>query len=166
MDVPPHSLVNLTPAYLAQIELPHFEQYSIVPTELQYTSQYTPNGFDETPAFTWQAQAIGGPVVATQHHAVQLSNLTTLHSGHTQSDAGLSGSSQSAPSAMRTSHALPTDPLCRPRKRKAATLRADDWEPYKDRILELHIEQKRPLPEVRQTLEKEYGFEAEYVASV
>jgi hypothetical protein len=57
-------------------------------------------------------------------------------------------------------------PPDRPRKRKAATLRADDWEPYKKRILDLHIEQKRPLPEVRQTIKKEYGFEAEYVASL
>jgi hypothetical protein len=57
-------------------------------------------------------------------------------------------------------------PPDRPRKRKAATLRADDWEPYKKRILDLHIEQKRPLPEVRQTIKKEYGFEAGYVASL
>jgi hypothetical protein len=57
-------------------------------------------------------------------------------------------------------------PPDRPRKRKAATLRADDWEPHKKRILDLHIEQKRPLPEVRQTIEKEYGFKAEYVAAV
>jgi hypothetical protein len=57
-------------------------------------------------------------------------------------------------------------PPDRPRKRKAATLRADDWEPYKKRILDLHIERKKPLPEVRQTIEKEYGFKAEYVASL
>jgi hypothetical protein len=55
-------------------------------------------------------------------------------------------------------------PPARPRKRKAPTLRADDWEPYKKRILDLHIVQKLSLPKVRQMVEVEYGFKAEYVA--
>ena len=52
------------------------------------------------------------------------------------------------------------------RKRKAPTLRAVDWEPYKARIIELHITQKPPLSlkEVKDTLEREFGFVAEYVA--
>ncbi|KAL1613665.1 hypothetical protein SLS56_012249 [Neofusicoccum ribis] len=52
-------------------------------------------------------------------------------------------------------------PPDRPRKRKAPTLRADDWEPYKKRILDLHITQNLPLPKVRQIIEEEYGFKAE-----
>jgi hypothetical protein len=50
------------------------------------------------------------------------------------------------------------------RKRKAPTLHADAWEPYKRRILELHITQGLPLLEVRQKMEDEYGFKAKYVA--
>ena len=49
------------------------------------------------------------------------------------------------------------------RKRKALTLRADIWSPYKDRIIELHIQQNLPLPEVRDIMENEFGFTAEYV---
>jgi hypothetical protein len=49
------------------------------------------------------------------------------------------------------------------RKRKAPTLRADDWEPYKDRIIELHHEGGLPLREVKDTIEREFGFIAEYV---
>lgn len=47
-----------------------------------------------------------------------------------------------------------------PRKRKAATLRAKDWEPYKARIVELHISEDRPLEEVMQLMELEFGFSA------
>ena len=50
------------------------------------------------------------------------------------------------------------------RKRKAPTLRVDAWEPYKARIIELHIEQGLPLGKVKDTIEKEFGFTAEYVS--
>jgi hypothetical protein len=49
------------------------------------------------------------------------------------------------------------------RKPKAPTLRAQDWEPYKARIVELHIDQKLPLREVKDKIEQEFGFKAEYV---
>ncbi|KAF2811289.1 TPR-like protein [Mytilinidion resinicola] len=52
-------------------------------------------------------------------------------------------------------------PPAKPRKRKAPTLRADDWEPYEDRILELHITQNLPLPKVMKIIEDETGFTAE-----
>jgi hypothetical protein len=58
-----------------------------------------------------------------------------------------------------TSKALPT----KKRKRKAPTLRTDDFEPYKARIIELHIDQNIPLPKVKDVIESEYGFRAEYV---
>jgi len=51
----------------------------------------------------------------------------------------------------------------RPRKKKAPTLRESDWGPYKDRIIQLHHVEKRPLPEVRILIEQEFGFSAEYV---
>jgi hypothetical protein len=62
---------------------------------------------------------------------------------------------------------LPTNSMGPPtqlRKRKAPTLRAADWEPYKARIIELHITQRLPLKEVRQRIQEESGFTAEYVS--
>jgi hypothetical protein len=52
-------------------------------------------------------------------------------------------------------------PPSRPRKKKAPTLNANAWEPYKARIIELHVEQGRPLKEVKETIEHEFGFKAE-----
>lgn len=57
----------------------------------------------------------------------------------------------------------PMGPPPKRRKKKAPTLRAKDWEPYKARILELHGEQKLPLPKVKTVIEQEFGFTAEYV---
>jgi len=57
----------------------------------------------------------------------------------------------------------PIAPQPNPRKRKAPTLRNDDWEPVKTRVIELHIAKKLPLPEVKETVEREYkaiGFTA------
>lgn len=51
-------------------------------------------------------------------------------------------------------------PPSRPRKRKAATIRADAWEPYKARILELHVEQDIPLKKVIEVIKDEFGFTA------
>ena len=51
------------------------------------------------------------------------------------------------------------------RKKKAPTLRDKDWEPYKDRILELRDTQELSLQEIKETIEKEYGFTAEYGSS-
>jgi hypothetical protein len=54
-------------------------------------------------------------------------------------------------------------PPTRTRKRKAPTLHADDWEPYKARIIELHIERDPPFPlrKVKDIIETEFGFAAE-----
>lgn len=49
------------------------------------------------------------------------------------------------------------------RKRKAPTLRADDWEPYKSRIVQLHITQGLSLNKVKGMITEEFGFAAEYV---
>ena len=59
----------------------------------------------------------------------------------------------------------PATPMGPPksRKRKAPTLHADAWEPYKARIVELHITQGLPLREVKKTIERDFGFTAEYV---
>ena len=54
-------------------------------------------------------------------------------------------------------------PPPRRRKRKAPTLRSGDWEPVKSRIIELHITQNLPLPDVKNIIETEFetsGFSA------
>lgn len=65
----------------------------------------------------------------------------------------------------RDTTATSMGPPTRTRKRKAQTLRAEDWEPYKSRVIELHIERNLPLPEVKDIMEKEFGLIAEYVSS-
>ena len=62
-----------------------------------------------------------------------------------------------------SSHSASMNPPSRPRKRKAPTLRAEDWEPYKARIMELH---NLPLTEIKDKIEQEYGFKAECVLSL
>ncbi|KAF5571876.1 kinesin light chain 2 [Fusarium pseudoanthophilum] len=47
------------------------------------------------------------------------------------------------------------------RKRKAPTLRDEDWEPFRDRILELYETQKLPLEKVKSMMEEEFGFTAQ-----
>lgn len=66
---------------------------------------------------------------------------------------------QQAPGKIATTSMCPPS---KPRKPKAPTLRTHDWEPYKARILELHIDQKLPLRQVKQTIEREFEFTAEY----
>ncbi|KAF5669520.1 TPR-like protein [Fusarium heterosporum] len=58
----------------------------------------------------------------------------------------------------------PMGPPPKTRKPKAPTRRAKDWEPYKARILELHITQKLPLKQVKELIEDEFGFIAGPVA--
>jgi hypothetical protein len=53
--------------------------------------------------------------------------------------------------------------LPKPRKKKAPTRRAKDWEPYKARILDLHDTQNLSLKTVKNMIENEFGFTAEYV---
>jgi hypothetical protein len=57
----------------------------------------------------------------------------------------------------------PMAPPPNPRKRKAPTLREEDWDPVKARIIELHITQNVPLAEVKRIVEQEFkliGFTA------
>lgn len=59
--------------------------------------------------------------------------------------------------------AMSMAPPRRPRRKKAPTLRNTDWEPYKDRILDLHATLGLPLGEVKRKIEDEFGFIATYV---
>ncbi|KIN05215.1 hypothetical protein OIDMADRAFT_66026, partial [Oidiodendron maius Zn] len=52
-------------------------------------------------------------------------------------------------------------PPIKSRKRKAPTLKADAWEPYKARVIELHINQGMPLQKVKEIIENEFNFTAE-----
>jgi hypothetical protein len=163
MAFPPRSLPALAPAYPARLDLPRTEHYNALPTQRLYGLF----GVDQTSAFAVQAQRSGEPVATTPNHNLDPSTLPAWQPGLAHFGAVLAGTSlPSSVSAAPTESASPIGPPDRPRKRKAVTLRADDWEPYKKRILDLHIEQNRPLPEVRQTIEEEYGFKAGYVASV
>jgi hypothetical protein len=58
-----------------------------------------------------------------------------------------------------------TDAAPKPRKKKAPTLRAHDWEPHRPRFEELYVQQKLPLPEVKRIMEEENRIFAEYVSS-
>jgi hypothetical protein len=65
------------------------------------------------------------------------------------------------PSGVEVAPTVAMRPPAKPRKPKAPTLSAAAWAPHKDRILELHITKAKPLAEVRQIMEIEYGFKAE-----
>jgi hypothetical protein len=63
-------------------------------------------------------------------------------------------------------HVQPMAPPATSRKRKAPTLRDEDWEPVRARVIELHITQNLPLPEVKMVVEEEFksfGFTATLV---
>jgi len=64
-------------------------------------------------------------------------------------------------SETQVTPAIPMGPP-KSRKRKAPTLHTDAWEPYKARIVELHITQGLPLREVKKTIKSDFGFTAEY----
>jgi hypothetical protein len=53
-------------------------------------------------------------------------------------------------------------PPARPRKKKAPTLRESDWVPHQTRITELYSS-GMPLKKVKDVIEVETGFSAEYV---
>ena len=80
--------------------------------------------------------------------------MASVHNHHPQ---------QSLPAhdATQPTATVSMGPPTKPRKKKAPTLRAEHWEPYKDRIRELLIEQDIPLPKVKKEIEKQYGFVAE-----
>jgi len=63
-------------------------------------------------------------------------------------------------------NSVPVQPMAPPpgpRKQKAPTLRRDDWEPVKARVIDLHVSQNLPLPKVKEIVEEEFkssGFTA------
>ncbi|KAH6613149.1 hypothetical protein C7974DRAFT_368938 [Boeremia exigua] len=138
MELPPPDLVI---AYQSGLSLPHAGHNNA--TAQQHAASY---GFDQSLGPIWQAGLTGEQLAMTeyQHRDLQPFTRTSISQpGHVLLDV------------------MPVGDPARPRKRKAATLREEDWEPYKERILDLHVVQKIPLPKVRQMMEEEYGFKAE-----
>lgn len=162
MNFPRHSLPDLAPAYPSQPYSQH-DEYQNVPPAQQSCGPYR---VDQTsaPASTWQTQPIFGPAATTQHHIQQPFGPRVLYQRDAPFESGSASYSQPTSTSTSTLPAALAPPVGlqeQTRKRKAPTLRAADWEPYKKRILDLHIEQDLPLPEVKQMMQNECGFEAE-----
>lgn len=102
---------------------------------------------------------------------VQCNAQSTLVSGQMQHEASPDDrnmtspfSTGSVPPAVASKDPRsPMGPPIQSRKRKAPTLYKADWEPYKPRIIDIHIIQGLPLTQVMHTIDNEYGFKAEYV---
>jgi hypothetical protein len=162
MDFPPWSPTDLAPAYQPQPYSPHADHHYALSIRQPHES----HGVDQISFTTWQAQTLGGPAVTMQHHALQTFH-PALQASHDRFNAGLNGKNKSI--SASTAPVVPEmrfAPSKRRRKPKAVTTRSADWEPYKKAILTLHLEQSMPLRKVKQEMEKEYGFKAEYGTSV
>jgi hypothetical protein len=112
--------------------------------------------------FGLQTQLPSDHSAVTQPYLARPFNPCPVLSNDKQHDAEFVDDPQSAFAAPVSAMGPPAQP--RTRKRKAPTRRADAWEPYKCRILELHVIQGLPLLEAVQKIEDEYGFKAKYVA--
>ncbi|KAJ4211317.1 hypothetical protein NW759_012519 [Fusarium solani] len=104
-----------------------------------------------------QWQAPYGQFMTDQNHVLHLLNLPQESLIHSPQNAGSFGDIGDT----RTMPATPMGPAPKRRKKKAPTLRAKAWEPYKARILELHVTQKLSLEKVKKKIEEEFGFTAE-----
>jgi hypothetical protein len=105
-----------------------------------------------------QWQAPYGQFMTDQNHVLHPLNLPQESLIHSPQNAGSFGDIGDT----RTMPATPMGPAPKRRKKKAPTLRAKAWEPYKARILELHVTQKLSLEKVKKKIEEEFGFTAEY----
>ena len=74
----------------------------------------------------------------------------------------VSGSRQVSAASELVPHGASMGSSIKSRKRKAPTLKADAWEPYKARVIELHINQGMPIQKVKEIIENEFNFTAEY----
>ncbi|SCO78170.1 uncharacterized protein FRV6_02383 [Fusarium oxysporum] len=123
----------------------------------QFPGTHLPLGFD-FPAP--HEQALGGQFIADQTHSYAPPGpaFDSFIQGHQNASAidnmdGL-GAAQITPTPT-------TGPPRKNRKKKAPTLRDEDWEPFKDRILELYETHKLPLEKVKTMIEEEFGFTAQ-----
>lgn len=130
---------------LPQVDFP----YSI---QGQHVAQqaYEPDGIHPAFGSTLQTQPQGGHSTTGSIHPSTAAYINEFHNAE-------------LPSNTQAASAPSMGPPGRPRKKKAPTLRANAWEPYKARIVELHITQGLPLKEVKKKIEEEFEFTAEYV---
>jgi hypothetical protein len=156
MNLPPHNPPDLAPVNFPQPRSLHATDD--FPTTQQAYGAYDVDG---TLSFALQAQFSSEHYGITQAHPLHMLSLSPALHNDKQHNAEPVGDFQ----PVFTAPASPMGPPAQPRKRKAPTLRADDWEPHKHRVLELHLTQELPLPEVRKRMEDDYGFIAKYVAS-
>ncbi|XPS78709.1 hypothetical protein M3J09_010715 [Ascochyta lentis] len=154
MDLPPH-LFDQVLADISQNDILYSTDYHHVTQQA-----YGFYGVGETSASVLPAQHPGDTPAIAQPYASNSYDPHVALSSQGQYNSESASNNQStleAPPAFTAS----MGPPARPRKRKAPTLRADVWEPYKTRILELHVTQKLPLAEVRKMIKEERGFDAE-----
>ncbi|KZM23330.1 hypothetical protein ST47_g5538 [Ascochyta rabiei] len=125
-----------------------------------YTQQaHGPYGVDEMSAFSLPVQHLEALLATTQPYVSNSYNPSvTLSSLEQQSGDSVTNGQYRLAAAKIPAASM--GPPARPRKRKAPTLRADAWEQCEGRILELHITQKLPLPEVKKKIKEETGFDA------
>ncbi|KAJ4175793.1 hypothetical protein NW767_015671 [Fusarium falciforme] len=107
-----------------------------------------------------QWQALDGQLMTDQSHVLHPLNLPQESLIHAPQNAGSFGDIGDI-GDTQTMPATPMGPPPKRRKKKAPTLRAKAWEPYKARILELHVTQKLSLGKVKKKIEEEFGFTAE-----
>ncbi|KAJ3462636.1 hypothetical protein MRS44_007422 [Fusarium solani] len=107
-----------------------------------------------------QWQAPYGQFMTDQNHVLHPLNLPQESLIYAPQNAGSFGDIGDI-GDTRTMPATPMGPPPKRRKKKAPTLRAKAWEPYKARILELHVTQKLSLEKVKKKIEEEFGFTAE-----
>lgn len=120
-------------------------------------------GTHYTPSFDIPApheQALSGQFIIDQSHSYAPpdpaydSFIQGLQDGSSVDNMDGLGAAQTTP--------IPTTgPTRKSRKKKAPTLRHEDFEPFKDRILELYETQKLPLQKVKSIIEEEFGFTAQ-----
>ncbi|KLP14612.1 Uncharacterized protein LW94_1266 [Fusarium fujikuroi] len=106
-------------------------------------------------------QALDGRFVADQSHShappnpfSELFIQELQNASSTDNMDGLGAAAQIMPTPT-------TGPPRKSRKKKAPTLRDEDFEPFKDRILELYETQKLSLEKVKSMIEEEFGFTAQ-----
>jgi hypothetical protein len=139
------------------------------PTAYQYDNlPHIPHEVD----FGYSSQTPSDIPRAYEPDGIQFAFGSALQAQHPGS--GYTGSSMPSPAvrnnavhnvalsnSAQNSSAPSMGPPSRPRKRKAPTLRADDWEPYKARVVELYVNQGLALKKVKEKIEEEFGFTAE-----
>jgi hypothetical protein len=155
MDFPSLKLPNLAPGDPSQLGFPNTTNHHPAPQQA-----YAVYGVEIMPMFTIQAHGLSGQTATRQNNAPYFSSLSPALLSQGQHDVGSVDNAQSEFAAPAASMGPPSQP----RKKKAMTLRANDWEPYRERILQLHVEEKVPLLKAKKMIEDEHGFKAEYVA--